>query len=148
MAIKATGQITLVDLSDSRQLSCYFACNVPKVQIYDPDANTYQPNWTNTNVILTPSLFLNQTGLPLTSSGLTIEWKRKEGTGSETALTTGETVSNGKLTIKQNKLSSVSSGLLTYVCYVTYLDPETDNTINISADLAFSLIKNASAAKT
>lgn len=148
MAIKATGQITLVDLSDSRQLSCYIACNVPKVQIYDPDANTYQPNWTNTNVILTPSLFLNQTGLPLTSSGLTIEWKRKEGTGSETALTTGETVSNGKLTIKQNKLSSVSSGLLTYVCYVTYLDPETDNTINISADLSFSLIKNASAAKT
>lgn len=36
MAIKATGQITLVDLSDSRQLSCYIACNVPKVQIYDP----------------------------------------------------------------------------------------------------------------
>lgn len=148
MAIKATGQITLVDLSDSRQLSCYIACNVPKVQIYDPDANTYQPNWTNTNVILTPSLFLNQTGLPLTSGGLTIEWKRKEGTGSETALTTGETVSNGKLTIKQNKLSSVTSGLLTYICYVTYLDPETDNTINISADLSFSLIKNASAAKT
>lgn len=148
MAIKATGQITLVDLSDSRQLSCYIACNVPKVQIYDPDANTYQPNWTNTNVILTPSLFLNQTGLPLTSSGLTIEWKRKEGTGSEAALTAGETVSNGKLTIKQNKLSSVTSGLLTYICYVTYLDPETDNTINISADLSFSLIKNASAAKT
>lgn len=148
MAIKATGQITLVDLSDSRQLSCYIACNVPKVQIYDPDAGSYQPDWTKDSVILTPSLFLNQTGLSLTETGLSIEWKRKEGVGSEAALTAGETVSGGKLTINQNKLSNVASGLLTYICHVSYKDPETDNTINISADLSFSLIKNASTAKT
>ena len=30
MAIKASGQITIVDLSDSRQLSVYLTSNLPK----------------------------------------------------------------------------------------------------------------------
>lgn len=149
MAIKASGQITIVDLTDSRQLSAYLASNLPKVQIEDPNIlpRAYEPNWEATNVVITPTLFLNQTILPLNTSGLTITWKRKEGSGSETALITGETITSGVLRVSKNILSNISSNLITYICYVSYLDPETTNTINISSDITYSLIKNATNAK-
>ena len=40
MAIKATGQITIVDLSDNRQLSVYLTANLPKTQILDQNTGS------------------------------------------------------------------------------------------------------------
>ena len=74
-------------------------------------------------------------------------WKRKDGTGSETALTAGETVSGGILTVNQNKLSASSSGMITYLCYISYYDAETKNTVNISADITYTLVRNAENAR-
>lgn len=37
MPILATGQISIVDLSDGKSLSCYITSNLPKTQIYDPN---------------------------------------------------------------------------------------------------------------
>lgn len=69
----------------------------------------------------------------------------KEGTGSETALTTCETVSGNILTVSQNKLAS---GLLTYIAYVAYADPDTGLTINATADISFALISTGENAKS
>ena len=66
---------------------------------------------------------------------------------SETVLTNGETVKNGVLTVNQNKLSASSSGMITYICYISYYDSETKNTINITADITYTLVKNAENAK-
>ncbi len=79
--------------------------------------------------------------------GVTIAWKRKDGVASETALTSGETVKSGVLTVNQNKLASSSSGMITYICYISYYDSETKNTINITADITYTLVKNAANAK-
>lgn len=92
-------------------------------------------------------LFLDQTNVSPTASGVTISWKRKDGVSSETALTSGETVKNGVLTVNQNKLSASSSGMITYICYISYYDSETKNTINITADITYTLVKNAANAK-
>lgn len=104
------------------------------------NAGTYSPNWTTTagKVIITPVVYANQTALALNVAGLTITWKRREGSGSEAALTSGETVSGNILTVSANKLSSVASGLLTYIAYVAYVDPDTGLTINATADISFA----------
>lgn len=145
MPIIATGQISIVDLTDGKSLSCYITSNLPKTQILDPNpGGVVSPNWAGTpKLILTPVVFANQTALALTAAGVTVTWKRKEGAGAEATLTTGEAVANGVLTVSANKLTGVTSGLLTYLCYVTYTDPETGIPVNVVADITFSQIKTA-----
>lgn len=150
MPIIATGQISIVDLSDGKSLSCYITSNLPKTQILDPNpGGAVNPDWSGTpKLTLTPVVFANQTALALNVAGLSITWKRKEGAGSEAALATGEAVSGGILTVSANKLTGVTSGLLTYLCYVTYTDPETNIPVNVVADITFSQIQTALNAKT
>lgn len=150
MAIIATGQISIVDLSDGKSLSCYITSNLPKTQVLNPNpGGGVNPDWSGTpKLTLTPVVFANQTALALTASGLSITWKRKEGAGSEAALTTGEAVSGGILTISANKLTGVASRLLSYMCYVTYTDPETGVPVNVVADITFSQLQTALNAKT
>lgn len=147
--VLTSSQQTFVDITDQRKLSAYITSNLPKTQSEDPNVlpHTYAPSWASTHLVLTPVIFLDQTGIALNASGLTIQWKRKDGTAAETALTTGESVSGGILTVSQNKLSASSSGMITYICYISYYDSETHNTVNISADLTYTLVRNAENAK-
>ena len=147
--VLTSSQQTFVDITDQRKLSAYITSNLPKTQSEDPNVlpHTYAPSWVSTNLVLTPVVFLDQSSITLGSTGLTITWKRKDGTSAETALTTGETVSGGILTVKQNKLSASSSGMITYICYISYYDSETKNTVNIVSDITYTLVKNAENAK-
>ena len=147
--VLTSSQQTFVDITDQRKLSAYITSNLPKSQIEDPNVlpHTYAPDWASTPLTLTPVVFLDQTNLALDASGLTISWKRKEGNGAEAALTSGESVSKGVLTVNANKLAAATSGMLTYFCYISYYDSETKNTVNISADITYTLIRNAQNAK-
>jgi len=147
--VLTSSQQTFVDITDQRKLSAYITSNLPKTQSEDPNVlpHTYAPSWATTNLTLTPVVFLDQTSLSLSATGLTITWKRKDGTSAETNLTTGETVSSGILTVNQNKLAASTSGMITYICYISYYDSETSNTVNISADITYTLVKNAENAK-
>lgn len=143
MAIKASNQITIIDIDDVGRLGVYLTSSLPLSAIYDPNTDTYAPNWAATNLKVTPVLYLNDKALSLTAPGVSISWKRREGAGSEGNLTAGESVSGGILTVSQNKLSTVSSRLLSYLCYVTYTDPDTDVTVNAQSVLSYSLLQNA-----
>ena len=150
MAIIATGSKTIIDLSDGKSLSCYLGANQPRTQIHDVNGNTYNPDWTTNagKLVITPVVYANQTAIALNNNALTITWKRKEGSGSETALAAGETVSGNILTVSQNKMASITSGLLTYIAYVAYADPDTGLTINATADISFALISTGENAKS
>ena len=143
MAIKASNQITIIDVDDVGRLGVYLNSNLPLSVIHDPNTNTYAPSWAATNLKLTPVVYLNDKALALNSTGLTVTWKRREGSGSEGNLTAGETASGGILTVNQNKLSSASSGLLSYICYVTYTEPESGVTVNTQSVMSYSLLQNA-----
>lgn len=147
--ILTSSQQTFVDITDQRKLSAYITSNLPKTQSEDPNTlpHAYAPSWETSHLVLTPAIFLDQTNVALDASGLTISWKRKDGTGAESALTTGESVSKGVLTVSQNKLADSSSGMVTYICYISYYDSETKNTVNISSDITYTLVKNAENAK-
>ena len=150
MPIIATGSKTIIDLSDGKSLSCYLGANQPRTQIHDVNASSYNPDWTTTagRLVITPVIYANQTAIALNATGLTITWKRKEGSGSEANLATGETVSGNILIVSQNKLASITSGLLTYIAYVAYVDPDTGLTINATADISFALISTGENAKS
>ena len=147
--ILTSSQQTFVDITDQRKLSAYITSNLPKTQSEDPNTlpHAYAPSWETSHLVLTPVIFLDQTNVALDASGLTISWKRKDGTGAESALTTGESVSKGVLTVSQNKLADSTSGMITYNCYISYYDSETKNTVNISSDITYTLVKNAENAK-
>ena len=108
--VLTSSQQTFVDITDQRKLSAYITSNLPKSQIEDPNVlpHTYAPDWASTPLTLTPVVFLDQTNLALDASGLTISWKRKEGNGAEAALTSGESVSKGVLTVNANKLAAAT----------------------------------------
>lgn len=150
MAIIATGQKTIIDLSDGKSLSAYLGSNQPRTQIFDVNNNSYSPDWTTTTgkLVITPVIYANQTPIALSDSKLAITWKRKEGSGSEASLTTGETISGNVLTVNVNKMGSITSGLLTYIAYVTYTDPDTNLPINATADISFAMIKTGENAKS
>lgn len=148
MAILTSSQLTFVDITDQRKLSAYITSNLTTIQIRDTDSGTYTPDWGTTNLVLTPSIFLDQSAVDLSDQNLTVTWKRKEGNNTETSITTGESVSNKVLTVSANKLGSVSSDMLTYICYVTYADTELGTTANITSQLTYTLVRTASDAKT
>ena len=147
--ILTSSQQTFVDITDQRKLSAYITSNLPKTQSEDPNTlpHEYAPSWATTNLVLTPVIFLDQTNISLTATGVTISWKRKDGVSAETSLTAGESVNKGVLTVNTNKLAASDSGMITYICYISYYDSETKNTVNISADITYTLVKNATNAR-
>lgn len=150
MAQITYGSITLVDLTDVGQLSVYPTSNQPLSIIYDPDQNTYTPNWgtSSTNLVLTPVIYYNNIALTSSTTGVTITWKRREGSGNITALTTGETKqSNGSLKVNANKFTPTST-MISYIVTVEYVEPEIQKTLTAEGQITFSLVKLASSAKT
>ena len=147
--ILTSSQQTFVDITDQRKLSAYITSNLPKTQSEDPNVlpHTYAPNWASTNLTLTPVVFLDQTNVALNASGLTITWKRKDGSGADTALNSNEKVTGGILKVNSNVLASSSTGMITYICYISYYDSETKNTVNITSDITYTLVRNAENAK-
>lgn len=149
MTVLTSSQQTFVDITDQRKLSAYITSNLPKTQSEDPNTlpHEYAPDWTSSNLVLTPVIFLDQTSVALSATGLTITWKRKDSTSAESSLAAGETAANGILTVNANKLSASDSGMITYICYISYYDSETKNTVNISSDITYTLVRNAENAK-
>lgn len=147
--ILTSSQQTFVDITDQRKLSAYITSNLPKTQSENPNVlpHTYAPSWASTNLTLTPVVFLDQTNVALNSSGLTITWKRKDGSGAETALNSNEKVTGGILKVNSNVLAASSTGMITYICYISYYDSKTKNTVNITSDITYTLVRNAENAK-
>ena len=142
--IQAYSSVSVVDLTDVGSINLYCTSNQPTSVIFDPNQTTYLPNWSSSPyLVITPIISYNGRSLSPTATGVTITYTRKEGSGTATALTVGETVSNGILTVSANKLSTVSSGLLTYICTVEYLDPNNGIPISTQASLTYTLISQA-----
>lgn len=142
------GQITITDITDVGSLSCYPSANQPLSVIYNPDQATYTPNWGSSNLIVTPNIQYAGQQLTSSTSGLTITWTRQEGNAAATALTTGEAKqTNGSLKVTANKFTA-SSTMLSYILTAQYTEPESGAQLTAEGKITFSLVKQASAART
>lgn len=143
----AYGSITIVDITDIGEFSIYPMANSPLSVVYDPNQNTYTPDWSSNQLTLTPMVYYAGKQLPAQTTGLTVTWKRKEGINAESPLQSGETVANNSLTVSANKLADSTSGLLTYICTAEYVEPESQTKLEASGQITFSLIKHATNVK-
>lgn len=145
----AYGEITFVDTTDEKQIQAYLSANQPSVVSYDPDASQeYTPDWTVNNLVLTPVIFIDNTQVSLTENGIGIDWQRKAGSGSTVDLVTGETAKDGTLVVSSNPLATISSGTITYICAITYTDPDTNMVAQTQCQMSFTLVKNAARNKS
>ena len=102
----ATSQITIVDLSDSKQLSCYISSNLASTQFLNQNGatNIYSPDWTN-GLVITPHAAINGEVLQITSSNLQINWTKQIMSGDFGPIGEGETITNGTLVVSQNQMN-------------------------------------------
>ncbi len=141
---KAQGQFTIIDYNDALTLTGYIGSNLAKTQMYNPDNGSYTPDWTSTNLVLTPSLYIiGTTTDQITSANVTsVKWY--EGT-STTAITANDTygLSGSKshiLTIKKNVLAGLPGK--DYKCVVTYKDDSTGLELTHPLSITFSRVVN------
>ena len=85
-----SNQQTFVDLTDSNQLEVSITSNLPTVQIKDNSQTpvTFSPSWEMTNLVLTPTVYSNNTDI--TSSVSSIVWTRQDGADTPVSLMSGE----------------------------------------------------------
>ena len=143
---KAQGQFTIIDYNDALTLTGYIGSNLAKTQMYNPDNDTYSPNWSSTNVVLTPSLYvIGTTTDQITSSSVTsVKWYI--GSSSTAITSSGNYALSGTkshiLTIKGNVMAGLPG--IDYRCVVTYKDASTGLSITHPLTISFSRVVNGS----
>lgn len=142
----AQGQFTIVDLNDATTLTGYIGSNLAKTQMYNPDNDTYTPDWTKTNLVLTPSLYVAGTSEDKIASSDVQQVKWYDGSGASAIATGGAYALSGAkshiLTVKQNVLAGLPGK--DYRCEITYLDPTTGLEMKHVMTISFSRVVNGS----
>lgn len=145
MAI-ATGQFTIIDYNDALTLTGYIGSNHPKTQMFNPDTGGYTPDWSSSNLVLTPSLYkLGSSTDIITDSAVTsVQWYSVS-SGTETLISADSNhvysgVKSHVLTIKVNELAGLPAK--DYVCKITYHDPSTDLNLIHKLPITFNRVVN------
>ena len=141
---KAQGQFTIIDYNDALTLTGYIGSNLAKTQMFNPDNNTYSPDWTTTKLVLTPSLYvIGTTADKITSAEVTsVKWYVGS---SATAITTSGSYAlsgtkNHILTVSGNVMAGLPG--IDYRCVITYKDPSTGLSITHPLTISFSRVVN------
>lgn len=76
---QAQGQFTIIDYNDAITLTGYISANQAKTQMYNPDNESYTPDWSaSPHMVLTPSLYVAGTSedkMTVSSSGVkSVKW--------------------------------------------------------------------------
>lgn len=131
---RATGQITIIDYNDALSLSGFIGANKARTQMFNPDNNSYNPDWTVSPwMVLTPSLFKLGSGDNLITHATekvnikSLDWYDVT-SGTETLITANSTyvieaTGNRTLTIKTNILAGLPGKEI--MCKIVYTDPST-----------------------
>jgi len=146
--IITTSDYTITDFNDAISLSGYIGSNQAHTQIYNPDNGQYTPNWTTTNLILTPQLFVTSTTSDViaTSAVTSVKWYKDSETSENAISTAGSyTLSGTKnhiLTVKSNVLAGILT--IKYICVIGYHDSTTDLDLTYKMDISFSRVSSGS----
>lgn len=136
-------EATFVDLTDGKQIQAYLNYNQPLTIKYDPNqSQDYAPNWGTSKLTITPVILVDNEKMAPNANGMSITWQRRVGSGSATSLVTGESVSAGVLNVTKNMMVADSVELLTYICTITYTDPDTKLVAETQQQITFNLNKN------
>lgn len=142
----AFGSISIVDVSDVGEFSVQPMSNLPLTVVYNPNQNSYTPNWGSSTLTITPAIYYaGQALTPGTTVGLSVNWQKQIGVGAITDISSaaGETITNGALSVSQNQFAS-SSIMVTYIVTATYTEQSLGTTLTAKGQITFALVSNAS----
>ena len=150
MAVLSTGQITIIDYNDALSLTSYISSNKTKTQMFNPDNGSYNPDWSSSSLVLTPSLFKlgTSTDIISTAAVTSITWWDVTA-GTETAIVTNATLGYSVAASKPNALTinkNVLAGLAgkDFMCKIIYHDASTNLDLTVKTDITFSRVVNGS----
>lgn len=138
------GSFTITDFNDSISLSGYISSNLSKYQIYSPDNDSYEPDWSVTNLVLTPELYI--TSMPnniIENAGVqSVKWYKDS---ESSPISTGGAfeLSGSKshiLTVKSNILSSLNG--VTFTCVIVYNDSTTGLSLTHKMDISLTKVSS------
>jgi hypothetical protein len=159
MSIVSSGQLTISDINDAKQLVLYLNPSV-RNQIYNPNATgstAYNPDFTGSNLTFTPELYVaggGTTNLLPSSAIVSCNWY--EGSQTTNAIGTGNTtgadgissysIPTGTpqttlkvLTVKSNLTNKNSQK---FTCVVVYHDDDLNADITMKADVEVVKVTN------
>lgn len=141
---KAQGQITLIDYNDALTLTGYIGSNLAKTQMFNPDNNTYSPDWTATKLVLTPSLYVIGTTADKIASAEVTSVKWYIGSSATAITSSGAYALSGTkshiLTVSGNVMAGLPG--IDYRCVITYKDPSTGLSLTHPLTISFSRVVN------
>lgn len=147
MAIVSTGQFTIIDYYDATSLTGFISANQPLTQVYNPDNNTYNPNYASNNLVLTPSLFKSGSGTDIITSIRIQSIKWYDGTteitnGGSYSLPTFTSGQNRPLTIKDNILNGATVSK-TFTVEIVYKDEGTELNLTFKTSITITRVSNS-----
>ena len=145
--MKSYGRITVTAIKKVGVLMVNPSCNMPLIVTYDPDNDSYTPDWRNNNLVISPIVTFD--GEVVTNNrNCKVTFTRMTGNSGEVELGAGEVVNNNQLTVSVvEPLSSSPSDSLTYCIHTEYTDVKTGVTLTNLSYLNFSLNRQASVMK-
>lgn len=139
MAI-ARGQITIVDLNDAKSMNMFLGTNQPLTQIFNKENGSYTPNYSSSNLVVTPELYVSGTTTNVISRLKSAPTYTINGQAPSAFGGTVGTTSPYALTIKSN-MTTVSQ--MNIVCSGIYVDPDTNLETPVKAQINFAKTENA-----
>lgn len=142
----AMSQYTIVDYNDKVSLVSTIASNLDNTQQYSPSEERFIPDWTQTNLVLTASLYKGDSETNIINSGdvTSIKWYKLSILDGKkpVPLSNGADYSilGNKLTVTQNVLNDKDS--IDFICEITYKDPLTTETLLAKSTITFSRVRN------
>lgn len=151
----AYGSITVVDVTDLGQLTVQPSSNLPTSVIYDPNNNSYIPNWGSpgaqdaTPLVLTPIVYYGADQLQY-SALKSVVWSKKLDTGNVQVISSSvsESISNGVLTVSLNPFLNTNYSMVTYIVEAKYDEPTAGIERVAQGQITFTLVKHASLLKS
>lgn len=99
----ASGQITIVDLNDGKALQAFTSTSQGDTQIYNPDENTYTPNYANSPYqVVTAHVYVTGNPSDVAGTSACTAWSWKVNGTAVSASTSGMSAAANVLTLKNN----------------------------------------------
>lgn len=136
-----SGQITITDLTDG-DLKVELMSSLPMIQRYNTTTGA-DPDWSTTNLVLTPSVTFNNEEVALSNEKLTFTYMKRVGTNTITDINGTNEIYNPltkTLTVKANNLLNADNKTISYICVVTYT--VNNRTFSDRALLTFSVAQD------
>lgn len=146
--IICTSDYTISDFNDAISLSGYIGSNLAHTQIYSPDNGSYTPDWSSTNLVLTPQLYVTSTTTDViaTAAVTSVSWYTNSETSGNKITTGGSYALSGAknhiLTVKSNVLNGTNQ--MKFICVVAYHDGTTGLDLTHKMDVTFTLVSSGS----